>query len=132
MFFFLSGHTDVLRVRKKTVCVALQAQDLWADVYAISVWTLHRWMRVRLCYEFLWLVHPLISCLRTCTNYVAIFTVKQRWLQRGLYLFIIIYLLICMSNSRHGIVLTKMKNYSGTMRMSEVLVWAWILFHGKR
>lgn len=83
------------------------------------------------CYEFLWQVHPLVSCLRTCTYYAAIFTIKQRWLQWRLYLFIIIYLLICMSNSRHGIVVTRMKNYSGTMRMSEVLVWTWIYFMGK-
>lgn len=46
------------------------------------------------------------------------------------YLFLRIYLLNCLSNGRHGINFSRMKNYSGTV--SVVLVWTWILFHGKR
>jgi len=59
--------------------------------YAISVWTLRKWVRVKRRYEFLWLVHDI--CLRTRTFYAAIFTVKQG----GICFQLFIYESVCLT-----------------------------------
>lgn len=78
------------------------------------------------CYEFLWLVHPLISCLNTLTYSAAVFTIKHS--SGSICFWEFIYWSACLTADME---LTFLE-WRITMKASEVLVGTWILFHGKR
>lgn len=109
------------------LCVALQVQDLWADVYMISV--------CKCCtggwgWDLLW-VSLTGSSSDVLLQYSHVFCSSVYYqTEQWEYLFLRIYLLICLSNGRHGINFSRMKDYSSTVRAS--VVWTWISFHGKR
>lgn len=113
-----TGPTDDLRWRMKTI-----------DVLHCTSWIcgkMFMWSECECCTVAL--VHPLISCHNTLTYSAALFTKPSR----GSCICCWEFIYWSAYYGRHGINLARMKNYNSTVRVSEVLVWTWVLFHGKR